>query len=411
MAITVEDCSYRLFGKIQNYSWGGYNFIPTLLERRLDPGMTYAEYWMGAHEKAPSDILQNDGTLISLKATIDEQPELTLGPYIARNYGCLPFLFKILDVREMLSIQVHPTKAEAEIGFTRENDMGIPLNASERNYKDNNHKPELQMALSDFWLLHGFRPVDQLRNLLKHVPEFHTLIPIFNSGGLFGLYKYVMEMPDHLANAILDPLAERILKRYDCEELGKTSPDFWAARAIRNSQVKGYDRGMFSIYFFNLVRLKQGQAIFQDAGIPHAALQGQAIEIMANSDNVIRGGLTPKYVDVPQLLKLISFKGITPEIIESRLGGNPYEAFYDSPSPDFCLSKIQLSKDDIYENTTYSTEIVLILNGEARLDAASKEMFMKKGESIIVFAGRNYQLRGISEKALLYRASIPIRYA
>lgn len=369
--------------------------------------MTYAEYWMGAHERAPSDILQNDATLIPLNAIINEQPEQALGPYIAQKYGRLPFLFKVLDVREMLSIQVHPTKAEAEIGFTRENEMGIPLNAPERNYKDNNHKPELQVALGDFWLLHGFRPTDQLCKILNQMPEFYTLIPVFTSGGYFGLYKYVMEMPPQLVSAILDPLAERILKRYDCGELEKSSPDFWAARAIRNSQLRVYDRGIFSIYFFNLVRLKQGQAIFQDAGIPHAALQGQAIEIMANSDNVIRGGLTPKYVDVPQLLRLISFKGITPEIIESRPSGSHYESFYESPSPDFCLSRIQMSNGDLYENTTYSAEIVLILNGAAMLDTAGKEMLMKKGESIIVFAGKNYRLRGMSEKALLFRASIP----
>lgn len=407
MAIIVEDYAFKLVGKIQNYAWGGHNFIPRLIGQRPEPGMTYAEYWMGAHEKAPSDLLQGDGTFISLNSLIEEQPGRILGPYVARKYGRLPFLFKILDVREMLSIQVHPTKDQAETGFARENEIGIPLNASVRNYKDNNHKPELQLALDDFWLLHGFQPADQLHKVLNQVPEFNSLVPIFTSGGYRELYKYIMEMPLPLVSAMLSPLAERILKKYDHGTLEKHSPDFWAARAVRNSQLTDYDRGIFSIYFFNLIRLKQGQAIFQDAGVPHAALMGQAIEIMANSDNVIRGGLTPKHIDVPQLLNLISFKGIKPEILEGQPGINPFEVSYPSPSPDFHLSKIQLDKGDIYETLTYSTEIELNLSGEATLDTAGKEIFIRKGESVIIFGGKKYRLRGIAEKTLLFRASVP----
>jgi mannose-6-phosphate isomerase len=285
--------------------------------------------------------------------------------------------------------------------------MGIPLEAPERNYKDDNHKPELQLALGDFWLLHGFRPVDQLHEILHQVPEFHTLIPLFTGGGHFGLYQYVMEMPSQQVNTILQPLAKRILQRYDCGALEKASPDFWAARAIRNTQLREYDRGIFSIYFFNLLRLRPGQAIFQDAGIPHAALSGQAIEIMANSDNVIRGGLTAKYIDVPQLLKLVSFESITPEIIESKPGANPYEALYESPGPDFCLRRIQVTRENIYENTTYSAEIVLNLDGSVLLECAGKEILLRKGESMILFAGKSYRLKGIAEETCLFKASVP----
>jgi len=407
MAIIMEEYTFKLVGKIQNYAWGGHTFIPQLIGQRPEPGMTYAEYWMGAHEKAPSDLLLSDGTFTSLSGLIEKEPERLLGAEVARKYGRLPFLFKILDVREMLSIQVHPTKDQAERGFARENALGIPLNAAARNYKDTNHKPELQLALGDFWLLHGFQPADQLHTVLNRVPEFSSFLPVFTSGGYRELYKYIMEMPLPQVNAILGPLAERILKRYDGGALEKHSPDFWAARAMRNSPVTEYDRGIFSIYFFNLIRLKQGQAIFQDAGVPHAALMGQAIEIMANSDNVIRGGLTPKHVDVAQLLTLISFKGIQPEILEGQPDINPYEVSYPSPCPDFHLSRILLDKGDIYENLTYSSEIELNLSGEARLDTASKEMLIKKGESAIIFGGKKYRLRGIAEKTLLFRAFVP----
>ncbi len=407
MSMIIGDRIGRLFGKIQNYSWGGYDFIPLLIGLKPESGQTYAEYWMGAHEKAPSQILHNDGTTIALNDLIKEQPEKTLGPYVARRYSILPFLLKVLDVREMLSIQVHPTKSEAEIGFARENAMGIPLDAPQRNYKDGNHKPELEVALSDLWLLYGFRPEDQLQEVLNQIPEFHTLKPIFASGGYFELYKYVMEMPQELVNSLLHPLVERILQKYNSGELEESSPDYWAAKTVQGRQGENYDRGIFSIYFFNLIRLKPGQATFQGAGIPHAYLQGQAIEIMANSDNVIRGGLTPKHIDVQQLLRLVTFKGITPEIIEGRQCDNPCEISYESPCPDFCLSRVLLNKSDLYENTASSIEMLLLLNGETTLTADDKQMLVKKGECMIVFAGEHYRLRSMSEDTLLFRASIP----
>jgi mannose-6-phosphate isomerase len=413
MTTVMKDHVCRLFGKIQHYSWGGDNFIPQLIGQRPEPGMRYAEYWMGAHEKAPSDILQNDGTVMHVDTFIKEHPEQTLGSDVARHYGRLPFLLKILDVREMLSIQVHPTKDEAEQGFARENEMGIALDAPERNYKDDNHKPELQVALGDFWLLHGFRPADQLHKIFHHVPEFSTLLPLFASGGHFGLYKHIMQMPSQQVRTLLDPLAERLLKKYECGALEKSSPDFWAAKAIKNTQSGEYDRGIFSIYFFNLIQLRQGQAIFQDAGIPHAALSGQAIEIMANSDNVIRGGLTPKHVDIPQLLQLVSFKGLTPDILESKPGAKPYEFLYEAACPDFCLHSIQLARENVYEHTAYSAEIVLNLDGTTLLEHAGAEMLLKRGESVMVFAGQSYRLRGRSTEAFLFKASLPqsSRYA
>ncbi|MBO0781185.1 MAG: mannose-6-phosphate isomerase, class I, partial [Ktedonobacteraceae bacterium] len=354
MSIIVEDRVGRLFGKIQHYAWGGYSFLPVLIGLQPEPGKTYAEYWMGAHEKAPSQILQSDGTTVALNDIIKEQPEKTLGQYVAREYGRLPFLLKVLDVREMLSIQVHPTKSEAEAGFARENEMGIPLDAPERNYKDDNHKPELGVALSDFWLLYGFRLEDQLRAVLDQVPEFRVLKPVFADGGYFGLYKYVMEMPQASVDELLGPLVERVSRKYRAGELDESAPDYWAAKTIQEEQVGNYDRGIFSIYFFNLVKLKPGQATFQDAGVPHAYLQGQTMEIMANSDNVVRGGLTPKHIDVPQLLRLTRCKGMVPEIIESRQNAHPHEIFYKTPSHEFCLSRIHLGGGELYENVASS---------------------------------------------------------
>ena len=401
----VEYTASRLIGKIQNYAWGGYNFIPSLIGIKPEPGKTYAEYWMGAHKKAPSEIIQNHGERVLLDKLIESQPEAVLGPYVAQRFGRLPFLLKVLDVREMLSIQVHPAKSEAETGFAQENERGIPLDAPERNYKDDNHKPEIQLALSDFWLLHGFRAEDQLREILTQTEELSSLTPIFINNGYRGLYKYIMEMPYSAVDAFLDPLARRILPSYELGVLDKFSPDYWAAKIIKEKPDRPYDRGIFSIYFFNLVKLKPGQAQFQDAGVPHALLSGRTIEIMANSDNVIRGGLTPKPIDIPQLLKLVTFEGITSEIIESRRRDNPYEEYYDSPCQEFGLSKIFLNQGNCYENTTRSAEILLVLKGDATLD---NEMGIKTGESVLIYAGKQYRLKAASEEVVVFRAFIPL---
>jgi mannose-6-phosphate isomerase len=408
MSILVENSVFRLFGKIQHYPWGGYSFIPALLGFQPEPNTTYAEYWMGAHEKMPSEILQDDGTPTTLDALIQKQPAKFLGQRVAQQYGRLPYLFKILDVREMLSVQVHPSKAEAEAGFAQENMLGIPLNAPERNYKDDNHKPELQLALSDFWLLHAFRPEDQIVKILNEVPEFHTLLPLFTHGGYQGLYKHIMEMPLDRVISLLDPLALRILQPYEAGALEKTSPDYWAAKAIKDRSEDAYDRGIFSIYLFNLINMKPGSAIFQDAGVPHAALEGQAIEIMANSDNVIRGGLTPKHVDVAQLLQLITFQGITPTLVEGKAEGVAHELFYRSPSREFGLSKIELQKGERYENMTSSTEIMLMYSGEIMLGTLNKDMRIKKGESILIPAEENYRLQALSEDVVIFKAFIPM---
>src|SRR5699024_6743476 len=194
----------------------------------------------------------------------------------------------------------------------KENQAGIPTDATNRNYKDDNHKPEMMVALSDFYLLHGFKAEDKLIQQLQRIKEFSALLPIFGSEGYKGLYKEVMTLPQEKVNQILRPLLEHIIPLYKADQLSKTDPAFWASRAVASGMttLEDIDRGIFSIYFFNLLHLKTGEGIFQAAGLPHAYLEGQNIELMANSDNVLRGGLTQTHVDVEELLKHTRFKGI-----------------------------------------------------------------------------------------------------
>ena len=269
----------------------------------------------------------------------------------------------------MLSIQVHPTKKEAEIGFKLENEAKIPLNAPNRNYKDDNHKPEIMVALSEFWLLHGFLAKKKLINVLKEVKEFKTLLPIFKKEGYFGLYKKVMTLSDNEVNLFLNPLLNRILPLYLQGKIEKNSPDYWAAKAAHtsNNDKLVFDKGIFSIYFFNLVKINKGEAIFQDAGIPHAYLEGQNIELMANSDNVLRGGLTKKHVDINELLKLITFKETIPKILNGNLQEDGLERVFSTTAKDFELSKIEIPVSKTYKSITKSPQILMVLEGEIKI--------------------------------------------
>ncbi|UXX79357.1 mannose-6-phosphate isomerase, class I [Reichenbachiella carrageenanivorans] len=397
---------YSLKGKIQNYAWGGQEYIPQLLNITAED-KPYAEYWMGAHVNAPALVSGSEGEE-TLDGLIAKDLMGSLGSAIASKFGRLSFLFKVLDVKDMLSIQVHPTKVEAEKGFARENEQGIPLNAPHRNYKDDNHKPEIMVALSEFWLLHGFLPEDQLVAVLQNTPAFEGLEGVFATGGYRALYQHVMELSDDESNTMLQPLVDRILPLYRAGELDKSSPDYWAAKAVDTAtEVGALDRGIYSIYFFNIVKAEQGQAVFQGAGIPHAYLEGQNMELMANSDNVLRGGLTPKHVDVPELLKHVEFKATHPQLLSGELQADGLERIYVSPAPDFQLSKIDLGSNDIYQMTGQTAEILIVLDGEAEVKEDGKVLTLGRGEAAFVLAGANYQITTKST-ATLYKASAPV---
>ena len=186
---------FKLEGKIQHYAWGGAAYLPQLLHLENPDKKPFAEYWMGAHDNAPAELIEEDGSKVSLNEYIRKHPEDSLGTYTMGRFGRLPYLLKILDVKDMLSIQVHPTKRNAELEFAAENKKGVALNAPNRNYKDDNHKPELMLALSDFYLLHGFKPEDELLETLHAVPELSFLAPVFERQGYQELYRKVMEMP------------------------------------------------------------------------------------------------------------------------------------------------------------------------------------------------------------------------
>ena len=418
---------FKLQGRVQHYAWGGAEYLPALLSVDNREHKPFAEYWMGAHENAPA-VLEGvgggddgvNGTLnaavlggnviggFPLSEYIREQPVERLGPYTAERFGRLPYLLKILDVKDMLSIQVHPSKEAAEQEFTAENQRGIALDAPDRNYKDDNHKPELMAALSEFWLLHGFKPEEELIQILSGTPELNFLTPVFSVGGYQLLYKTVMEMPQAQVDEVLQPLLDRILPLYREGGLVRSEEHFWAARAaLTYNQGAGVDRGIFSIYFFNLLNLHPGEAIFQDAGLPHAYLEGQNVEIMANSDNVLRGGLTPKHVDVPELMKHVRFEATHPRILVGDRDAG-HITVYGTPAPDFELSRISLQGGEMVTVKAHSAEVYIVMDGRLGVIGDGVAPFSrKKGDSFVAMYQARFGLKA-QEDVVVYCAAVPL---
>lgn len=386
-----------------HYAWGGYDFIPQTLGIQNTERKPFAEYWLGIHPLAMSVI--KNGEEKSLESFITGDPDSVLSSAVHTKFQTLPFLLKIQDVREVLSIQVHPNKKEAETGFEKEEAAGVPIDAPNRNYKDKNHKPEMAVAVSEFWLLHGFRSLNDIRRILDRYDSFKPLAEKFNTEGLEGLYRSAMTMSQQQVDEILLPVVkdeiENALRGYPTKE----DPAFWIARYYNNEVPEiNIDRGIFSMFFLNIVNMKPGESIFQDAGILHAYLEGYNVELMANSDNVLRGGLTPKHIDVEELLKKTVFNSVTPKISRGEKHGA--ETLYKVPVEDFSISKIDLQANEKFDSKSNSLEIHILLKGTAELSDGKKTLSLKKGESYVIAAAANFTITA-GEEAQIYRAFVP----
>lgn len=396
----------QLTGTVKHYDWGGDSFIPSLLNISNKEGKPFAEYWLGVHPQADCRVELNNSPVL-LRELVQDAAASALGRHVFNRFGNIPFLLKALDVKNMLSIQVHPSKVEAERDFAMENKAGIPLDSPQRNYKDDNHKPELMVAMGEFWLLHGFKPEEELIQTLRDIPELQFLLPVFEQAGYSGLYRKVMEMPQYKVNAHLQSLLDRIIPLYKEHKLEKSNADYWAAKgALTFSQEQKTDRGIFSVYLFNLVRLERGEAIFQDAGVPHAYLEGQNVELMASSDNVLRGGLTTKHIDVKELLKHVKCEATWPALLKGIRSGD--EKLYPTPAPDFELGVFELPENGRASFTANTAEILLLMEGDVEIEDEKHTIRLKKGSpAAIVFAGDTINIKA-SATSLVFRAKVPV---
>ncbi|PAS02545.1 mannose-6-phosphate isomerase, class I, partial [Vibrio cholerae] len=288
---------------IQNYAWGSKTAFQQLFELENPTDEPQAELWMGAHPNGCSGIAIN-GKIVQLSDFIAQNPNLILGEYTARQFGELPYLFKILAAENALSIQVHPNKQQAERGFAQEEKLGIAPTAAYRNYKDPNHKPELVYALTEFQAMNGFRANQEILNYFIElsIDEIQPLVDAFQSNpteqGLRDFFSGLLSLQGETKNRALEVLITQA-KQIDLPlfqlivELEKHYPN---------------DIGLFAPLMLNVITLQPGEAMFLDAETPHAYLHGTGLEIMANSDNVLRAGLTPKYMDIDELVACTQFK-------------------------------------------------------------------------------------------------------
>lgn len=387
---------YRLTGQVQHYAWGGKNYIASLIGLNSAKEQPCAEWWLGAHPSAPSDIENVTGKQ-SLIEFLSQNPT-ALGQASRQQFGDeLPYLLKILDVEKPLSIQLHPTKEQAEKGFEAENAKGVSLTDSTRIYKDRNHKPEMMIALSDFWLLHGFKTKSQILATLNARPSLQPLAEKLSTQSLAEFYADVMLADQStLANWLL-PIIEANQQPYKNSELALDNPDYWVLYTMEAMAIspEKLDAGLVCFYLFNIVHLKEGEGIFQDAGIPHAYLRGQNVELMACSDNVIRGGLTPKYVDIVELLKIVDCREVTPKII-SAAPQNQSEFTYKTPVNDFALAQIRVEPEKHTKVNLQSAGILLVMQGELKIQEKSTALTLKQGESAFITANSNVEI--MSEK-------------
>jgi len=391
---------------VQEYAWGSYTAIAELLGNSSPSKTPQAELWMGAHPKAPS-MVTCDGNWISLLELIEKNPDHILGKKVAKKFdNRLPYLFKVLAAAKPLSIQAHPSIDQAKQGFERENRQGIPIDAYNRNYKDDNHKPECICAHTLFWALNGFRKISSIVGLMEKIcpqamkKQLDTLRRQQSPVELKKIFQTLMTMNHKQRIKIIAHAVSNAKKFTDDDPAYKWMVDLHKEYPA--------DIGVFSPILLNLICLEPGQAMFLPAGELHAYLDGVGIELMANSDNVLRGGLTPKYIDMPELLNVLNFEEREINILETKLI-NECEWVYTSYAEEFVLSIIHLKRGIRYNSPTHrSVEILLCTNGKATISDLGKnhEVAIDKGKSILVPAGvTKYSLKG---NATLYKAAVPL---
>lgn len=372
---------YKLDAKIQNYAWGSKTLLPTILGK-LEAEEPQAELWLGAHPKSPA-LIQTKTGLIGLDKLISNNKDAVLGNFA--KYNQLPFLMKILTADTPLSIQSHPNLWQAKAGFEMENILRIPLNAFNRNYKDANHKPELICALTEFDAMCGFRPVKEIADLLRYfevVDSFSFLKSFLDNPNQETLKIFFERLMNSDKHKIENAVSEMIQKMED-KTARDESEDFAFGWIKKLNDFYPGDVGVFAPLLLNTVKLQPGEALYLGAGELHAYLKGAGVEIMANSDNVLRGGLTPKHVDVPELLNTLTFNCGKEKII-NPIPNNSFEKTYQTPADEFELSRIELA-DSSYELKPEGAEIVFCLEGELDIKTPNKEVLgLKRGESAFI---------------------------
>ncbi|ROQ68566.1 mannose-6-phosphate isomerase type 1 [Streptomyces sp. 840.1] len=398
----------RLSNTVRPYAWGSTTAIPALLGV-APTGEPQAEMWMGAHPGAPSRITRTGPATAPDAAPSTPQPPaeqpLTeviaadpvgeLGQAAVEKFGPrLPFLLKLLAAGAPLSLQVHPDLAQAQQGYADEERRSVPIDAAHRTYKDANHKPELICALTPFDGLCGFRRPIEAAEAMEAL-------------GVDSLKPYADLLRAHPEEAALREVLTAILTA-DPAQMTETVTAAAAAAERLGGAYAPYariahhfpgDAGVIAAMLLNYVQLQPGEALFLGAGVPHAYLDGLGVEIMANSDNVLRCGLTPKHIDVPELLRIVRFEATDPGILRPEASPSGEEV-YETPVDEFRLSRFDLSAGgDPVDLTAATPQILLCTAGAPR----AGDLGLVPGDSVFVPAGEKAEVSGTGT---LFRATV-----
>jgi mannose-6-phosphate isomerase len=414
---------FRLKNTVKHYPWGSPKWIPRLLNAVNETGEPWAELWMGVHPDG-SSLTESGGETLPLRTLIDREPVRLLGEAVNAEFGGLPFLFKILAAEKPLSVQAHPNLQQAREGWERENRAGIPLSAPERNYRDANHKPEILAALTPFRAICGFREIPEIVKLLElfggmdgaedrpvvhpsavlreELGRLRASLEVENGlavflAALFGMGKEARHDLGVYASAQI-PQLERDYPEY----AGEWRTVAWLARLYPE------DPALIAPLYLNLIYLKPTEAVFIPAGVLHAYIEGLGVELMANSDNVLRGGLSSKHVDPAELGRILRDSPFKPEILEpcAEESGGVWAA-YPANCREFSLFRAKSEGETIGfppENSPdfspdfsgESPAIIMVTAGEALLETSGGQeaLALKQGESAFIAAGTDAKLTG-----------------
>ncbi|WP_447474732.1 mannose-6-phosphate isomerase, class I [Vibrio harveyi] len=390
---------YTLNNPVKNFPWGSRTAIRDYFGIDNSNLEHQAEIWMGAHPSASSSISQA-GVDISLCDVIASNPDYWLGKETKENFSSLPFLMKVLAAEEPLSIQVHPSKKAAELGFAKENEQGIPLDAANRNYKDANHKPELVYALTPYLAMNGFREFEYIVRSFDYL-NITSIEDIFTpfknkpcSMSLKAFFSALLSLTGEKKDKAISELISSLkINGSECPEE--------VALVERFQKLYPHDIGLFSPLFLNVIELKPREAMFLYAETPHAYIQGLGIEVMANSDNVLRAGLTPKHIDVKELVKNTRFEPTPFPELTMRAESLEGREIYPIPVEDFKFDI--LTPNEGIDISVSSAEILFCVSGSVTVTTDFDSRLIIKGESVVLPASiEKYSVLGEGQLARAY---------
>jgi mannose-6-phosphate isomerase len=408
----VEARPYLMQNQIQHYEWGTHDeeaYIPRLLGIVSEPGIPYGELWMGAHPKAPSHVIFDEFS-IPLDRWIASHPLELLGPEIAGRFnGNLPFLFKVLAAGEALSIQAHPNKAQAKLLHAQ----------APQHYPDDNHKPEVAIALDSLTALMGIKPFDELVETLQRYPEIAGFIGNDIASKLASASATrrdeQLAMTREIFVALLSrsmnqiaPLAQAIDTLH--RRLGATSALPTEAEQLfldLRHKYPGPDVGLLALFLMNLVHLKEGEGMFAEAGVPHAYLKGNIIECMANSDNVVRVGLTTKFKDARALIEILRYEPGPVSILGADTTSET--TVYVTPAPEFRVSRLRLKPGSVVHELTHNRpQVYIVTQGAIELSWDRATQRFKRGQSVFIPAVLPQFSLVADSPSELFKVEVPI---